>query len=83
MCIRDSSCGVPVVASRRGGIPEALDHSVGVLIEPEVDEIARVIEDLYNNPMKLENLRRNCRSYAEMRFSEKNAEIIIKSYENY
>lgn len=75
------ACGVPVVASRRGGIPEALTESVGVLIEPRVDEIVRVIKQLYANPNKLNFLKNKCRSYAENRFSDRNVEMITKEFE--
>jgi glycosyltransferase involved in cell wall biosynthesis len=74
------SCGTPVIASNRGGVPEALDQSVGILIEPKVDEIQRTIENLYEHPEQLANLRRNCRAYAEKRFSENNAKAIENAY---
>jgi glycosyltransferase involved in cell wall biosynthesis len=74
------SCGTPVIASNRGGIPEALDSSVGMLIEPRVDEIRRAIESLYANPEKLAAFQRNCRAYAENRFSENNAKEIENTY---
>jgi len=74
------SCGTPVIASNRGGIPEALAPSVGILIDPKVDEIQRTIERLYEHPEELGNLRRNCRVYAEERFSENNAKLIENAY---
>jgi glycosyltransferase involved in cell wall biosynthesis len=74
------SCGIPVIASNRGGIPEALDPSVGVLIEPSVENIKKVISYFYNNREELLKLARNCRKYAEERFGEKNAQIIEESY---
>jgi len=74
------SCGTPVIASNKGGVPEALDESVGILIEPKIDEIKRAIESLYAHSEKLENLRRNCRTYAENRFSENNAKVIENAY---
>jgi glycosyltransferase involved in cell wall biosynthesis len=75
------ACGAPVVASNRGGIPEALSESVGVLIEPRVDEIVRTIKQLYENPTKLNSLKNECRPYAESMFSERNVEMIAKEYE--
>lgn len=74
------SCGTPVVASRRGGIPEALDSSVGVLVEPTAGELARAIEALYRSPLKLSEMQGRARGYALERFSEANARQIIESY---
>jgi glycosyltransferase involved in cell wall biosynthesis len=74
------SCGTPVIASNRGGVPEALDQSVGTLIEPKGDEIQRTIENLYDHLEKLANLRKNCRVYAENRFGENNAKTIENAY---
>lgn len=75
------SCGTPVIGSKRGGIPEALDESVGLLIEPKTTEIVKSINYIYDHPQDLERLRSNCREYAQKRFSEDNARIIEESYE--
>jgi glycosyltransferase involved in cell wall biosynthesis len=76
------SCGTPVIASNRGGIPEAVDEVVGVLVEPTVENLRRVIKELYHNRGKLERLANNCRRYAERNFSEENAHVIVRSYDN-
>jgi glycosyltransferase involved in cell wall biosynthesis len=76
------SCGTPVIASNRGGIPEAMDETVGVLVEPTVENLRRVIEELYHNRGKLERLANNCRRYAERNFSKENARVIVRSYDN-
>lgn len=73
------SCGVPVIGSNKGGIPEALDSSVGVLIKPTVQEIKEKIEFLFDNPQELERLKNNCRRYALDKFSIKNAKLIEES----
>ena len=57
-----------------------VDSSVGILIEPKVDEIMKSVTYLYEHPDKLEALRKNCRNYAERRFSENNAKITEESY---
>jgi glycosyltransferase involved in cell wall biosynthesis len=47
------ACARPVVASNVGGIPEALDATCGVLIDPERDEaaaFARALDRLLNQP---------------------------------
>lgn len=74
------SCGLPVVGTNKGGVPEAVNDEVGILVEPTREKIKNAIEDLYNNKNKLEILRNNCRSYALERFSESNAKIIEESY---
>jgi len=79
--IESLSCGTPVIASNRGGLPEAFNPSVGVLIEPTVENIVQKIQFFYENPKELEKLKSNCRSYAIERFSEKNAELIEKCYQ--
>jgi len=74
------SCGTPVIASNVGGLSEALDPSVGILIDPRVDAIKDAILKLYNDRGKLEVLSKNCKEYAERRFSERNAKLIEESY---
>jgi len=74
------SCGTPVIGARRGAIPEAMDETVGRLIQITPKNIAKIIENLYQHPEVLTGLAENARRYAEKRFSEKNADLIIKSY---
>jgi glycosyltransferase involved in cell wall biosynthesis len=74
------SCGTPVVGSSKGGIPEAVDSTVGILVEPRIKNLKGVIEKLYKDKEKLEILSSNCRKYAEEKFGEKNAEVIVDAY---
>jgi glycosyltransferase involved in cell wall biosynthesis len=74
------SCGLPVVGSNKGGIPEALDASVSILIEPTAENLKNAIEGLYRDNNRYLELKSNCRSYAEKNFSEKNIELITKYY---
>ena len=74
------ACGIPVVGSNRGGIGEALDPTVSVLVEPSVENLKKVILDLYNDREKLQKLKNNCRDYAIKNFSEENVELILKHY---
>lgn len=74
------SCGLPVIGSRRGGIPEAIDDTVGVLVEPTVDAFQTAIVSLYQEPARLEQLRRNCRAFAERRYSDRNGQIVLDAY---
>ncbi len=75
------ACGTPVIGARRGAIPEALDNSVGRIIDISSENIKQEVEYFYRARKKLEKLAKNCRKFAEKRYSEKNAETIIKTYE--
>ena len=74
------SCGTPVLASRRGGIPEAMDDTVGILVEPTAGRIREEVVSLLDRPERLREMAMCCRSYAVDRFSEKNAEEILGAY---
>ncbi len=74
------SCGVPIIGANRGGIPEAVDDSVGVLVEPASNDLKSAITELYTNRQKYEMLAGNCRDYAIKHFSDRNARIILNSY---
>lgn len=74
------ACGLPVVGTNQGAIPEAMDRSVGKLIDINPGNIKSAIEFFYNNKAELRKLANNCRKFAERRFSEKNVETIIRSY---
>ena len=74
------SCGTPVIGARRGAIPEALDESVGRLIEVTPESIKKTVEYFYAHPEELQKLAKNARKYAEERFSERNVEVIIRAY---
>ncbi len=78
--IESLACGTPVVASNRGAISEAMDNTVGILIEPTVENIKQTIEYFYNNPQQLKKLSDNTRKFAERRYSKANVDTIIKAY---
>jgi glycosyltransferase involved in cell wall biosynthesis len=51
--------GLPVIATRSGGIPEALAYGGGILVERgSVEELASAIEALVSNPILRMNLAR-------------------------
>lgn len=74
------SCGTPVIASNRGGIPELVNDSVGLIVEPIPQEFLGKIKHLMKHRVELLRLANNCRRYAEETFSEKNASLILNSY---
>jgi glycosyltransferase involved in cell wall biosynthesis len=65
--------GLPVIASRTGGIPEAVDDGrTGLLLPPEdVDALAAAIERLVLDPALRARLGAEARRRAEERFSVK------------
>lgn len=74
------SCGTPVIASNKGGIPEALDETVGMLVEPDAQAFKAAILKLFYDREKLKALKDNCRPYALKRFGPANARIITDAY---
>lgn len=73
-------CGTPVIASNRGALPMVVNDSVGRIIEPTVQEIAKAVNFYFHNRHVLKKSARNARKYALSKFSKKNAEAIISSY---
>lgn len=74
------ACGTPVIGSNRGAIPEAMDNSVGELIDVTPNSIRKVVERFYKNIDLLGKKAYNARKFAEKRYSEKNLDSIISSF---
>lgn len=74
------ACGTPVVGSNRGAIPEAMDESVGSLIEISSPNIAKKVNNYFVNKSRLTNLVENSVKFAKARYSEDNIETIINAY---
>lgn len=74
------ACGIPVVASNKGGIPDALDDSISVLINPNIANLNKAIRLLYEDRDKLLNMKSKTGPYAIKNFSNKNIELIARHY---
>ena len=74
------SCGIPVVGSNLGGISEAVNNTVSILVKPTHDNLKRVILMLYKDNDQLQSLKSNCREYAVMNYSKKSLDLITKHY---
>ena len=74
------ACGLPVIGSNKGGLPEALDSSVAILGNPTGEIIQENIRKLFNDRNLLKSMKQKCSAYAMKNFSEKNIELIVKHY---
>ena len=74
------SCGVPVVASNIGGIPELVEHGeTGFVAEMgDVSRMAKYVCELFDNPKKLKAFSENSRQRTLELFDSK---VVIPQYE--
>jgi len=77
------ACGLPVIGSRVGGIPQIIEDNVtGVLVEPQdPKELADAIVKLLNDAELRKTLGANARIYAQDNYSSD--EMINKTIEVY
>lgn len=72
------ACGVPVVATKVGGVPEWLTPEVGRLVEfGDLEAFSHAVVELLTSPA-LSQMRENARHYAQAHF---NPEAITDQYE--
>jgi glycosyltransferase involved in cell wall biosynthesis len=76
------ACGVPVVASRVGGIPEQLSPETGVLVEPgERDALGAAVAGLLSEPERRARMGAAGAADARARFSlERQADAYVELY---
>lgn len=77
--IESIASGLPVVASNLGGLPEALDSSVAVLIKPNIKNFTLALKRI-SNPNLYYRLKSNCRQFAVKKFSSDNIKMITRFY---
>jgi glycosyltransferase involved in cell wall biosynthesis len=72
--------GVPVVATRVGGIPSAVEHQrQGLLIEPgDVSDLARSLVSILGNALRRKTMGRSARERALAEFS---SEVVVPRIE--
>lgn len=75
-------CGTPVIASNRGALPEVVNDSVGKIVNPIPSEIAKAINFYFFNRLALKKCALYARKYALSKFSNKNADDIILTFDN-
>jgi glycosyltransferase involved in cell wall biosynthesis len=67
------ACGTPVIASRRGGLVEALEGSPGILCADNAEAFSGALEEMRERLRTDPPLRDACRAFAEARFGPPNA----------
>lgn len=74
------ACGVPVIASNIGTIPEIVDNSVSILVKPTINNFKIAIIKLSKNKKLLNQMKVNCIQYTKKYFSPINIKLITKHY---
>ena len=77
------SCGLPIIASNRGGIPEAVDENVSILFKVNPKNVfenillmRKMVEE-----KGIDRMSKICREFAEKNYSCGNINTFIKIYE--
>lgn len=74
------ACGIPVVASNIGTIPEIVDSTVSILVKPTVANFESAINKLSQDKKLLSKMKTNCQKYTKTFFSPDNIKMITKHY---
>jgi glycosyltransferase involved in cell wall biosynthesis len=78
------ACGLPVIASNLGSIPEFVRHGYnGLLFRPgDPEDLARQVRWAFNHPEELRMMRANARREFEQKYTgERNYKMLIAIYE--
>lgn len=74
------SAGIPAIVTNRGSAKEMIDKTVGIVIEPTVKEIVKVLNKLTKSPRQLHQMSKATKKYSEIHFGKNNAQDIINTY---
>jgi len=74
------ACGLPVIASNRGAIPEVVDQSVAIIINPTPENLENSIKKLHEDTKLFLKLKNNSVKYARLRYSPESVRLITKYY---
>lgn len=74
------ACGLPIIASNRGAIPEVVDQSVALVIDPTQKNLSDSIKKIYTNKALFNKLKNNSVKFANKNFSSKSVLLISKHY---
>jgi glycosyltransferase involved in cell wall biosynthesis len=74
------ACGLPVIASNKGGIPEVVNENVGILCEPNVRDLKSAIVKFYGDAPFRKLMADNALFYSREKFSDANVKTILNAY---
>lgn len=75
------SCGLPIIATNRGGIKEYVNQKIGILINVTPMNIKNSVISLLENPKRLNIMSFEAHNYAKIHFNKNNCAMIFKEYE--
>jgi glycosyltransferase involved in cell wall biosynthesis len=79
MVLESYTAGLPIVASKIGGIPEIVDDTIGILVEPDsVEDLCKAMTQLTQDNELFNRLRANTREKAKFFSSERWANEFVK-----
>lgn len=70
------SCGLPVIASDRGGSKEALCDGIGILTDATLEAFSLAIKTWHKQGGTTESIRQACRNYAATNFGIRNVQAV-------
>lgn len=77
------ACGLPVIITRQCHFPEVVEVGAGLVIEPEVGQLAVALEKMLSNPQLRQEMGSNGRRLVNEKFTlEKVTEQMIAMYED-
>lgn len=75
------SCGLPIIATDRGGIKEYINEKIGILINVNPVNIKNSVLFLIGKKELLKSMGKEASDYARIHFSKENCKMIFKNYE--
>lgn len=78
--IESLACGTPVIAANRGAIPEAMNNTVGKLIDITSQNIVKTVNYYYSHPAVLSRLAKSARQFAVNHYGHTNLNQITFVY---
>jgi len=76
------ACGLPVIITNKCNFPEIGKYKAGIIIEPNINQLGRELENLISNPNLCKEMGENGRKLVRERFTwDEVADQMINLYE--